>query len=138
MKAASTPSTTSRWCRRCCASSRTPNSSRILAAMHDGVYEKTTKAAIENFQAEQKLLPPAGKDGKTLLAIGGPTIQKLNAMLPATHRELWIIAATKTVFLVPPDADATKGHGICDGPERHGAGLSGQAPPASSNRSTRT
>jgi hypothetical protein len=78
---------------------------------YDGVYEKTTKAAIENFQAEQKLLPPAGKDGKTLLAIGGPTIQKLNAMLPATHKELWIIAATKTVFLVPPDADATKGHG---------------------------
>ena len=77
---------------------------------YDGVYEKTTKAAIETFQTEQKLLPPAGKDGKTLLAIGGPTIQKLNAMLPATHKELWIIAATKTVFLVPPDADATKGH----------------------------
>lgn len=77
---------------------------------YDGIYEKNTKAAIESFQAEQKLLPPTGKDGKTLLAIGGPTIQKLNAMLPATHKELWIIAATKTVFLVPPDADATAGH----------------------------
>jgi len=77
---------------------------------YDGVYEKVTKAAIENFQADQKLIPPTGKDGKTLLAIGGPTIQKLNAMLPATHKDLWIVAATKTVFLVPPDADATKGH----------------------------
>src|SRR5262245_46165233 len=73
---------------------------------YDGIYEKNTKAAIESFQADQKLLPPAGKDGKTLLAVGGPTIQKLNALLPATHKELWIIAATKTVFLVPPDADA--------------------------------
>src|SRR6267142_870050 len=77
---------------------------------YDGVYEKVTKAAIENFQADQKLIPPTGKDGKTLLAIGGPTIQKLNAMLPATHKDLWIVAATKTVFLVPPAADATAGH----------------------------
>jgi hypothetical protein len=77
---------------------------------YDGVYEKRTKAAIEDFQAEQKLIPPAGKDGKTLLGVGGPTIQKVNAMLPATHKELWIIAKTKTVFLAATQADATAGH----------------------------
>src|SRR5262245_65085923 len=77
---------------------------------YDGVYEKNTKAAIENFQADQKLLPPIGKDGKTLMAVGGPTVQKMNAMLPATHKELWIIPTTKTVLLAAPQVDADAGH----------------------------
>ena len=81
-----------------------------FGADYDGVYEKQTKAAIENFQADQKLVPPAGKDAKTLLGAGGPTIQKLNAMLPVTHKELWIIAKTKTVYLAAAQADATAGH----------------------------
>src|SRR5262245_6725617 len=77
---------------------------------YDGQYGKDTKAAIENFQADQKLLPPKGKDGTTLLAVGGPTIQKMNAMLPATHKDMWIIPATKTIFLAASQADADAGH----------------------------
>jgi len=77
---------------------------------YDGQYGKNTKAAIESFQIDQKLLPPKGKDGKTLLAVGGPTIQKMSAMLPATHKDLWIIPATQTIFLAAAQVDADAGH----------------------------
>ena len=70
---------------------------------------RLTKVAIEQFQAAQKLTPATGKDGKTLLGVGGPTIQKLNAMLPATHKDLWLIEQSNT-FIPALAADATAGH----------------------------
>src|SRR5262245_5403855 len=64
----------------------------------DGVYGSQTRAAIEQFQAAHKLVPAAGKDGKALLGVGGPTIQKMNTMLPTTHKDLWVIEKSNTVF----------------------------------------
>ena len=81
-----------------------------FGADYDGVYGAPTKVAIEQFQAAQKLTPATGKDGKTLLGVGGPTIQKLNAVLPATHKDLWVIEQSNTVFIPALAADATAGH----------------------------
>jgi hypothetical protein len=89
-----------------------------LGGNYDGVYGPATKTAITAFQTDQKLidpLPPAGKPvppptpGKEkpgLINPGGVTIQKLNAMLPTTHKQLHIIANTKTVYLEGSAADA--------------------------------
>ena len=82
------------------------NQAPYLAGNYDGAYGPVTKAAIVAFQADQKLIQPSGKDNQGLVAPDGETIQKLNAMLPATHNELRIIPSTKTVYLEGSADDA--------------------------------
>ena len=88
-----------------------------LGGNYDGVYGAQTKAAIGRFQGDQKLVPPApgAKDGKTLIAAAGPTIQKLSAMLPPPYGEMRVIEKTKTVYLASPEADAKAGQTTVSG-----------------------
>jgi peptidoglycan hydrolase-like protein with peptidoglycan-binding domain len=116
-----------------------------LAGNYDGVYGPGTKSAIIAFQTDQKLItiPPAGKapavpgpPGKKvgappavkapappaagnekagLVTPGGVTFQKLNALLPATHKAMRIIPGTKTVYIEGSAADATASKGAIVG-----------------------
>lgn len=72
-----------------------------LAGKYDGVYGPQTKDALLRFQTQHKLVPPPAGSGdkNSFVAPGGPTMQKLNAMLPATHKEMTIIQNSKTVYL---------------------------------------
>jgi hypothetical protein len=97
-----------------------------LGASYDGAYGNVTKQAIIAFQKDQKLIaadkaPPAGGQAKGPIAVkgpapvaaaaakvvtekegfvapAGPTMQKLNAMLPATYAGIRVIADTKVVY----------------------------------------
>jgi peptidoglycan hydrolase-like protein with peptidoglycan-binding domain len=77
-----------------------------LAGNYDGVYGPQTKGALQRFQTDQKLVPPppGSQDKSTFVNRGGPTVQKLSAMLPAAYKEMTIIEDTKTVFLPGTEA----------------------------------
>ncbi|MDQ3948709.1 MAG: M15 family metallopeptidase [Gemmatimonadota bacterium] len=88
-----------------------------LGGNYDGVYGGQTKAAIQRFQADQKLVPPppGTKDGKTLIGVAGATIQKLSAMLPPAYTDIRIIEKMKTVYVAASDVDAKAGQTTVNG-----------------------
>ena len=77
-----------------------------LGGNYDGVYGKLTKAAIDKFQTDYKLIKKAGTDKSGKLMPNGETIKKLNALLPATHKPMRIIPGTKTVYIEDTSANA--------------------------------
>lgn len=80
-------------------------------ASYDGIYGGQTRAAIINFQKDQKVgeaKPGAGQDKLGLVTAGGPTIKKLNALLPAVYKDIRIIEDTKTVYWPGVAAEAQK------------------------------
>jgi peptidoglycan hydrolase-like protein with peptidoglycan-binding domain len=73
-----------------------------LGGQYDGTFANQTKQAIRKFQNEHgtaAAVPAAGQDKLGVIAPAGPTIKKLDAMLPATHKTLRIIPNTTTVYL---------------------------------------
>jgi len=83
-----------------------------LGSNYDGIYDGITKTGIIKFQQDNNIIPadPA-KAAKILDKLGfiaknGPTIQKLNNVLPASHQGMMIIPNTKTVYLSGNAADA--------------------------------
>ncbi|MDZ7638103.1 MAG: M15 family metallopeptidase [Bryobacterales bacterium] len=80
-----------------------------LAGNYDGSYGKLTKAAIASFQNDHKLAaakPGPGQDLQGIVSAGGPTILKLDAMLPADYKDIRILPDTRTVFWPGAEADA--------------------------------
>jgi peptidoglycan hydrolase-like protein with peptidoglycan-binding domain len=78
---------------------------------YDGIYGGQTRAAIINFQKDQKVgaaKAGAGQDKLGLVTAGGPTITKLNALLPAVYKDIRIIEDTKTVYWPGAATDAQK------------------------------
>lgn len=73
---------------------------------YTGTYGPTTKSAISAFQNDHKLIQPKGAEKLGLMTPGGATIQKLNEMLPATHKSMRVIPNTKTVHIEGTAADA--------------------------------
>lgn len=78
-----------------------------LAGNYDGVYGNQTKAAISKFQTDNNLVDKKGIDKAGKLMPNGETIKKLNAMVPASHKTMHIIANTKTVYLEGNPLDTT-------------------------------
>jgi peptidoglycan hydrolase-like protein with peptidoglycan-binding domain len=78
---------------------------------YDGIYGGQTRAAIIKFQTDQKVgaaKAVAGLDKLGLVTAGGPTITKLNALLPAVYKDIRIIENTKTVYWPGAATDAQK------------------------------
>jgi hypothetical protein len=76
---------------------------------YDGTYGNTTKDAITAFQNDNAATIKPGQVGKEKLGQvdpGAATISILSTALPATHKDLRIIANTKTVYLEGSQADA--------------------------------
>jgi hypothetical protein len=84
--------------------------SPYLTGNYDGSYGGHTKDAIVAFQKDNSKVIQAGQQGKEkegVVDLGGTTLATLAGALPATHKELHIIANTKTVYLEAAKADAT-------------------------------
>ncbi|GKS84026.1 hypothetical protein AVMA1855_07760 [Acidovorax sp. SUPP1855] len=99
-----------------------------LSVDYDGSYGGQTRAAIERFQIDQKLAQspvakaaaakgpaavspvPAAAGGAQetlgLVAPGSATLQKINAMLPATHQAMRSSPGSKTVYIAADAKDA--------------------------------
>jgi hypothetical protein len=76
---------------------------------YDSAYGALSKAAIASFQSDNAKTIQAGQQGKEKLGVmdaGGTTLRTLAAALPATHKAMRIIPATKTVYLEGALADA--------------------------------
>src|SRR5215475_15750775 len=94
---------------------------------YDGVYSPQTKAAITDFQTDNKLanapnLPnapnllkapnsPPGLDKVAVIKAGSVTLKKLVASLPAEYSTMRIIEKTKTVYLEGDGAAAIASQG---------------------------
>jgi hypothetical protein len=89
-----------------------------LPAHYDGSYGTQTRNALVAFQTDHGLGvapypgPPAtpgpNQEAPGRAEPGGATIQKLNAILPATHTEIRIIEGTKVVYWPGAAVDALK------------------------------
>lgn len=82
----------------------------FLTTNYDGAYGGNTKTAIVNFQKEQGT--GADKPGPTQETFGfvakdGPTIKKLNDVLPADYKDIRIIEGTRTVYWPMKDTEST-------------------------------
>ena len=88
-----------------------------LHGIYDGSYGNQTKNAIIDFQKDYNLAPvPApgkaapppgpGQEKFGLINAGGVTVQKLNAMLPPSHKDILVVEGTKTVYWPGSAADA--------------------------------
>ena len=84
---------------------------------YTGTYDAATKTAIIAFQTDQKLIAAPGAnldpaaaaklDKTGLVDRNSATLKALSAALPATHKDMMIIAGTKTVYLPMTAAAAT-------------------------------
>ena len=87
-----------------------------LGVDYDGSYGAQTRAALERFQNDHKLVaakaapgqPQAGgaKEALGLAAAGGATVAKLSAMLPASHQNMRSANNSKTVYIEAKAQDA--------------------------------
>jgi len=83
---------------------------------YSGTYDGATKTAIAAFQADHKLIAPAGVkldpaaaakyDTSGLVGKNSQTLKELTKALPADYKEMRIIEGTKTVYLEMKDATA--------------------------------
>lgn len=84
---------------------KNPKGTSYLTSNYDGIYGKDTKGAITAFQQDNKIIPAdpiqavAMADKLGFINKNGPTMAAINKLLPDSHKNVTIIANTKTVYL---------------------------------------
>jgi hypothetical protein len=112
---------------------KTAKGQPYLAGNYDGAFGNQTRQAIQNFQKDHKIAAPpapppvkapAGKGTPVkappppppaapaekygVVSAGGPTIQKLNALLAAKQKDMMVAEGTRTIYFPGDAADAEK------------------------------